>query len=330
MKKTILIFILGLFSQFLFAQNCNLVLFSEGGERFYLILNGVQHNSTPETNVKIQALPEAPFKAKVVFEDSKINPIEKTLYTYNNNETTYSIRFQGDSKTGKELKRMGNAMIKTIGNTGSYEEKPMEYKIKLVSQTPISSNNNSSNSSSNNGISSSQNTTTTNTTTVTTTSSTNVNSTPANNGISMNVTINDGGLNSNTNMGVEVNDNTSYSETTTTTTTTSSSSGLSTSSSSNRCDFPMDNGDFLDGKKSIESKTFADSKMTIAKQITKNNCPTAEQIRDYTKLFTFESGKLEYAKFAYDYCYDKGNYYKVNDAFEFESSIEELNEHVGN
>ena len=32
----------------------------------------------------------------------------------------------------------------------------------------------------------------------------------------------------------------------------------------------------------------------------------AEQVRDFTKLFTYESDKLEFAKFAYDYCYDKG------------------------
>ena len=44
--------------------------------------------------------------------------------------------------------------------------------------------------------------------------------------------------------------------------------------------------------------------------------------------FDFESTKLEYAKFAYDFTYDKGNYFKVNDAFDFESSIEELDEYI--
>ena len=68
--------------------------------------------------------------------------------------------------------------------------------------------------------------------------------------------------------------------------------------------------------------------MTLAKQITKSNCLTAEQVKQLTMLFDFESGKLEYAKFAYAYCYDLGNYYKVNDAFDFESSIKELDEHI--
>ena len=98
--------------------------------------------------------------------------------------------------------------------------------------------------------------------------------------------------------------------------------------SSGPCSNLMGSGDFESAKKSIESKSFSDSRMTVAKQITKGNCLSAEQVRDVTSLFDFESGKLEYAKFAYDYCYDQGNYYKVNDAFEFEMSIDELDEHL--
>ena len=47
------------------------------------------------------------------------------------------------------------------------------------------------------------------------------------------------------------------------------------------------------------------------------------------QLFTFEASKLDYAKYAYDYCWEKNNYYQVNDAFEFESSIEELDAYIG-
>jgi hypothetical protein len=46
-------------------------------------------------------------------------------------------------------------------------------------------------------------------------------------------------------------------------------------------------------------------------------------------LFDFENTKLDFAKFAYDRTYDRANYYKVNDAFEFESSIEDLNRYIG-
>ena len=45
-------------------------------------------------------------------------------------------------------------------------------------------------------------------------------------------------------------------------------------------------------------------------------------------LFTYEDTRLELAKYAYGYTYDIGNFYKLNDAFTYESSIEELNEYI--
>ncbi|MCX7728498.1 MAG: DUF4476 domain-containing protein [Bacteroidia bacterium] len=47
------------------------------------------------------------------------------------------------------------------------------------------------------------------------------------------------------------------------------------------------------------------------------------------KLFSFEETRLEFAKYAYSKVIDKENYYQVNDAFQFENSIEELNNSIG-
>jgi hypothetical protein len=46
------------------------------------------------------------------------------------------------------------------------------------------------------------------------------------------------------------------------------------------------------------------------------------------KLFSFESSRLEFAKFAYKYTWDINNYFLLNDAFDFESSIDELNKYI--
>ena len=54
----------------------------------------------------------------------------------------------------------------------------------------------------------------------------------------------------------------------------------------------------------------------------------AAQVRDLIGVFSFEDSKLDLAKYAYDHTYDIGNYYKVSDAFTFESSMEELNEYI--
>jgi hypothetical protein len=68
--------------------------------------------------------------------------------------------------------------------------------------------------------------------------------------------------------------------------------------------------------------------MTTAKQITQTNCLTAQQIKEITMLFDFETDRVTYASFAHKRCTDPQNYFIVNDAFEFESSIEELNQNI--
>ncbi|MCX7697683.1 MAG: DUF4476 domain-containing protein [Bacteroidales bacterium] len=91
---------------------------------------------------------------------------------------------------------------------------------------------------------------------------------------------------------------------------------------------PMDIASFEAAKASISRTSFDDTRLSIAKQIASSNCLTAAQIRDIMRLFSFESTRLDFAKFAYPYCYDKGNYFMVNDAFSFSSSIDELNKFI--
>jgi len=81
-------------------------------------------------------------------------------------------------------------------------------------------------------------------------------------------------------------------------------------------------------KGSIQSKSFEQSKLVIAKQILQARCLFASQVRELMLLFTFEQSRLELAKFAYTYTYDRGNYFKVNDAFQLESSISQLNDFI--
>jgi hypothetical protein len=136
-------------------------------------------------------------------------------------------------------------------------------------------------------------------------------------------------------MGIDMNVNIreTYSETHTTTTTTTSGGGqdhyvMSGYGGAIGCPWPMEEGQFEDAKRSVSSKDFEDSKLTVAKQITGSNCLTADQVKRMMGAFDFEDSKLEYAKFAYNKTYDIGNYYKLNDAFDFESSIDELNEYI--
>ncbi len=94
------------------------------------------------------------------------------------------------------------------------------------------------------------------------------------------------------------------------------------------CPMPMNGNDFNTAKESIRSKTFESTKLEIAKQVTDANCFTAQQIKELVQVFEFEASKLEFAKYAFPHCYDKNNYYKVNDAFTFEASMTELSNFV--
>lgn len=86
---------------------------------------------------------------------------------------------------------------------------------------------------------------------------------------------------------------------------------------------------FSDMMESIRKESFNSTRLSIAKTILRNNpCFMAEQVRDIVKEFNFESGKLEIAKFAFDYTIDKGNYYRVADEFSFSSSKEELLKYI--
>jgi hypothetical protein len=94
------------------------------------------------------------------------------------------------------------------------------------------------------------------------------------------------------------------------------------------CPVPLSNTEFADLSQTISSKSFEESKMTIAKQVLRDRCMFVTQVKQVMMQFSFEQTRLDFAKFAYERTYDIGNYFKVNDAFTFESSIDDLNEYI--
>jgi Domain of unknown function (DUF4476) len=95
-----------------------------------------------------------------------------------------------------------------------------------------------------------------------------------------------------------------------------------------RCSASMSATAFKEAKTSVESKPFDETRLSIAKTLTSANCLTSAQIRDLCGAFSFEETKLDFAKYAYDYCFDTSNYFMVSEAFTFDSSVEELNAYI--
>jgi len=94
------------------------------------------------------------------------------------------------------------------------------------------------------------------------------------------------------------------------------------------CPYPMTEQDFKDFKETITSKNFEDSKLQIAKEGINTNCLSVAEIVELMGLFNFEASRLDFAKFAYLHTYDIDNYFKVNKAFQFDSSISDLKDYI--
>src|SRR6218665_3944105 len=63
----------------LHAQNNNLVVYSQDGLKFTVILNGIRQNSQPETNVKITGLNAPNYSMKIIFANA-LPDIDKNIY----------------------------------------------------------------------------------------------------------------------------------------------------------------------------------------------------------------------------------------------------------
>lgn len=82
--------------------------------------------------------------------------------------------------------------------------------------------------------------------------------------------------------------------------------------------------DFSEMCDAIRKESFESTKMELAKNFFGNRELSSTQVLQATKLFTMESSKLEFSKYAYSRTFDKKNYYKVYDAFTYSSSKKEL------
>ncbi|MFN5183335.1 MAG: DUF4476 domain-containing protein [Bacteroidota bacterium] len=382
------------------AQNNNsITVFTEGGERFFLIINGIKQNANAETSVKVSGINGQQVKAKVIFEQKGIPDCDKTIpmmwaaEDLSNTEFVFSIK--KNRKGQYKWEYVSHAPIQGATTNTNQNINSNQVNNNQNQQQNFNSNNNSNYNSNQNSIN--QNTNVNGnqnsiTTTTTSTTTTNNGTGNGNSGVGINIGFNGTGINMNMNvndgsMGNNV--NTTTTTTTTSYTTTNTSNGVTqtntgtnvqtnangsninmntnmngmngqnsnfnsntnfnssnTNNTTNNSNFnnnsnqnnfnnnnagcfnAMSAAEFNDAKKSIQSKPFDDTKLKIAKQVADNNCLSVEQIKGVIALFSFEDNKLDFAKYAYDRCTEKRNYYKVGDVFTFDSNVQELNDYI--
>lgn len=78
----------------------------------------------------------------------------------------------------------------------------------------------------------------------------------------------------------------------------------------------------------ISSQPFEDNRLQVAQQIVMSNRVTSAQVTDIMRLFSFESTRLQFAKFAYGYVIDPNSFFMVNNAFSFSSSVDDLHRFI--
>jgi hypothetical protein len=291
----------------------NLTVFSDDGTKFYLILNGEKYNNTPETNVRIEELPNPYYDCKIVFENKDIPVISKNeleLVDMDGHVTDITYRIKKDNKGRYSLKYYSS--IEIVPN------RPRPAKCAVYQFGHPNELLGGSDGHVYETVTVQQTTTTGNTM-----------------GVNMNV----GGMGVGINMTVPADEMTM---TTTTTTTTTTSGGVGTNISprprpgqgggydNSACRQAMPPRDFEDARKTISAISFDDTRLSTAGQIIQANCLNTGQIITLIKVFSFEQNKLEFAKMAYDSCVDKNNYYKVVSAFTFDASKNELNDYLQN
>lgn len=302
------------------SQTADLTVFTELGENFTVYINGQKQNEAPSNNVKIEGVKDAFFQVRIDFEDSTLPDFSKNGGVELGTSTTYIVK---PNKKGNYVLRMYNTQPLAAQPA---DPAPMSRPVTSSDPTPR--------------VVETTVTTAPATTEVKVTETTTTTKSPASDGESVKINMSVDGIGINVDMDIDDMDVEQSTTVTTTTTTSSSTSSSSTMNTSNTtkpdpvvyddggCRSAMPSGEFDSAKRSITSKSFEDSKFTLAKQITKANCLSAVQVKEIMQAFDFEETRLDFAKFAYDYTVDQSNYYKVNDAFQFEMTIEELDEYI--
>jgi hypothetical protein len=277
------------------AAQGQLEVFSELGEVFTLYVNQMKQNEAPGPRVEVNDLAAGFYQVRIDFEDPSLADFaQNNVGIENGTRSTFIVKL---NRKGDYVLRMnGYAPMANIPSTHSMPPPPPPATSTDMGTVNVQAGGNSQTET-----------------------------------VSMNINMGNmleaaaGALG---NMNVNV---------TTTTTTTTSTSGnwgggweeepIAPAAPSGPV--AMSAMDFNDYLGAIRSKTFEDSKLSTAKAPLSSNYLTAKQIKQVMQVFTFEDSRLEFAIFAHSRCVDPGNYYQVYDAFEFELSIDDLQEAIG-
>ena len=282
-----------------------LEVFSELGETFTLYVNQMKQNAAPAPRVEVKDMQAGFYQVRVDFEDPSLADFaQNNVGIENGTHSTFIVKL---NRKGEYVLRMNG--YAPMANTPSSMPPPAGHDAGSGDVGTVTA--------------------------------------PANGQATMSVQANGGSSTESVSMNVNLGNmmeaaagalgNVNVNVTTTTTSTTTSTGNWGGGWDDEPAAEPaapagpvaMSSMDFNDYLNAIRSKTFEDSKLSTAKAPLSGNYLTAKQIKQVMQVFTFEDTRLEFAIFAHSRCVDPSNYYQVYDAFEFELTIDDLQEAIG-
>ena len=292
------------------AQNNDFVFYTDSGDKFTLYINNVKQNESALTNVKAENISGKTISIRVVFERSGVPTLNKSMSVSSDDkeikvqlvkgrENVYSLKTISSNPRSHSNNQgnSGNTVIKD--NNGSTETKDNGHGGNGGHGNNNGSHGNNNGGHGNNNAGHGNN------------SGHNNNNGHGNNGYGKNGY---GGNHGNGGYG-----NGGY----------WNGNGYGPSDNP-RCNMPMHQNDFNSLKAQVRSRYYDSSRLTVAKQACRYNCMTSDQVRDLCKEFSYESNRLDFAKYAFEYCYDRYRYYIVGQAFTYSSSVDQLNRYITN
>ncbi len=308
-------YLLGIASCCLFAaaqaQTSDIIIFSDAGEKFTLVVDGEVKNATPASRVEARGIRNATPQLLVNFADPSIPSVKQNGWMEPGAE--YTLVLTTNKKGARVMRLQGQAPLSAAKTTEAAKPVPVDFKEDSPDPTVGQQ--------------------------------TQVVASPA--GVSTTTTVTEGGNDGNVNMSIDingmgvnvkVNDGTSTTTTRTTTTTTVTTSDPAPQTApapvaapavvADGCGTAMAQNDFAEALSTIGEQGFDETKLSTAKQVANSNCLSSTQVATIMNEFGFEATKLDFAKFAYAHVSDRGNYFKVNKAFGFSSSVDELNKYI--
>lgn len=292
MKKALLAILLFLGTSTVFAQRGDMVFYTANEEKFFLVINGVQQNAEPMSNIRLTEM-AAPviYNVRIKFVNPAIPIIDDKVSTVEDQEKSWII--QPQKKNGQ--------------TTGAYV-------VKVADMHPIEAR-----TSMPNGASPSQ---------VVVYHADPFPGNPQGEGVSFNMNVGENGANVTFSASSNSNHQVQTQSSSGTVITQSSSSSSSSTVSGGGCPMPLSAYDYRAQVERVRSQSTASGRTLVAEKIIQGNCLTSVQVYGLINELYLSNDKLALAKSAFHRVYDPQNYEEVYKAFSVSAQVRELDAYI--